>query len=202
MLERTTVDGFSAASGIPGRSVAKDVVELLLARGIGRVEGDVLYFSGRDRVEAAMLAIGAGCDPEQVSACLAWKDFEGLASHALASLGYRIRTNVRFTQPRMEIDVVGIDAGFVIALDCKHWKRTNLSAVSAHCIKQAARVQELVRRETGITQAVPAVLTLHTERVLSARGVPVVPVSRLGSFLADVRNFLPELRVVTRQVPA
>jgi hypothetical protein len=102
----------------------------------------------------------------------------------------------------MEIDVVGVDAGFAVALDCKHWKRGNLSTVSAYCAKRAARVKELVRREPGISQAVPAVLTLHAERVMSAGGVPVVPVSRLGSFLADVRAFLPELCLVTRQGPA
>jgi hypothetical protein len=149
-----------------------------------------------------MLAIGSGCDPEQVSSSLSWKDFEGLASHALASLGYRTRTNVRFPKPRMEIDVVGVDGGFAVALDCKHWRRNNPSALSAHCARQAARVRELVRRELGISQAVPAVLTLHSERVVSAGGVPIVPVSRLGSFLADVKGFLPELCVVTKQEPA
>lgn len=202
MAERTTVDEFSDVSGIPSRSVANGVVEFFLARGVGATDGASLCFSGRDRVEAAMLAIEAGCDPERVSSSLTWKDFEGLASHVLASLGYRTRSNVRFTRPRMEIDVVGVDAGFAVAFDCKHWKKNNLSAVSAYCVKQAARVQELVKRESGIVQAVPAVLTLHAERVISAEGVPVVPVARLGSFLADVRSFLPELCVVTRQATA
>ena len=202
MAEQSTFDEFCAASGIAGRSVAKGVAEFLLARGIGRADGSTLCFSGRDRVEAAMLAIGAGCDPEQVSQNLSWKDFEGLASQVLSSLGYRTRTNVRFTKPRMEIDVVGVDGGFAVALDCKHWKRENLSAISAYCAKQAARVQELVRREPDIIQAVPVVLTLHAERLVSVGAVPVVPVSRLGSFLADVQRFLPEVCVVTRQGPA
>ncbi len=202
MADMTTVDEFSAASGILGGSVARSVIEFMLARDIGRADGTTLHFSGRDRVEAAMLAIGSGCDPEQVSSSLSWKDFEGLASHALASLGYRTQTNVRFTRPRMEIDVVGVDGGFAVAIDCKHWKRNNPPALSAHCAKQAARVEELVRRESGIHQAVPVVLTLHAERVASAGDVPIVPVARLGSFLADVKGFLPELCVVTRQGPA
>jgi len=202
MAEQVTVDEFCSASGIAARSVAKGVTEFLLARGIGRVDGATLCFSCSDRVKAAMLAIGAGCDPEHVSQTLSWKDFEGLASQVLSSLGYRTYTNVRFTKPRMEIDVVGVDGGFAVALDCKHWKKGNLSAISAYCAKQAARAQELVRRENTITQAVPAVLTLHAERAMSAGGVPVIPVSRLGSFLADVRRFLPEVNVVTRQGPA
>lgn len=199
MAEQTTLDEFCLASGILGRSVANSVLESLLARRIGSINGTTLYFSGRDRAEAVMLAIGSGCDPEQVSTSLSWKDFESLASHMLASLGYRTRTNVRFTRPRMEIDVIGIDNGFAVALDCKHWKKSSLSAVSAYCSKQSARVHELVRRESNIDQAVPALLTLHAERVKSDGGVPVVPISMLGSFLADLRDFLPELRVITRQ---
>lgn len=199
IAEYITIDEFCATSGIPGRSVAKDVVEFLLARGIGRADGATLHFSGRDRVEAAILAIGSGCDPEQVSSNLSWKDFEDLASQVLTSLGYRTRTNVRFTKPRMEIDVVGVDGGFAIAFDCKHWKRGNFSAISTHCIRQTARVQELVRRELGIVVAVPAMLMLHSERAMFVQGVPLVPVSRLYSFLADVKGFLPKLSVVTRQ---
>lgn len=202
MAERTTFDGFCATSGIPGRSVARSVLEFLAERGIGGADGPALCFSGRDRVETAMLAMGAGSDPELVSQSLSWKDFEGLASHALSSLGYSVRANVRFTKPRMEIDVVGVDGGFAVALDCKHWKRNNLSAISASCAKQVARAQELVRREARIRRAVPAMLTLHAERVASVKGVPIVPVSRLGSFLADVQNFLPQVYVVTAQGPA
>jgi hypothetical protein len=202
MAEQVTLEEFCQASGISSKSVARGVTEFLAAKGIGRSDGSKLFFSGQDRVQAAMLAINAGCDPEQISQSLSWKDFEGLASQALSSLGYRTRTNVRFTKPRMEIDVVGVDGAFAVAIDCKHWKRANMSAVAAYCAKQAARAQELVRREPQIRQAVPAVLTLHAERVMSAKGVPIVPVSRLGSFLADVQNFLPHLCVVTAQGPA
>ncbi len=199
MAAQITFDKFYAESGISSKPVAKDVVEYLLARGIGRVSNTTLYFSGLDRAETAVLAICSGCDPENVSSCLSWKDFEVLASHVLTSLGYRTRVNVRFTKPRMEIDVVGVDGNFAIALDCKHWKKNNLSAITVHCDKQVKRVHELIRREPEVIHAVPAVLTLHTERTMFAHGVPVVPVSKLGSFLADVRNFLPEICVVMKR---
>jgi hypothetical protein len=202
MAEQTTFDGFCTASGMPGRSVAKSVLEFLAEKGIGSADGSTLCFSGHDRVEAAILAMGAGSDPELVSQSLSWKDFEGLASHVLSSLGYRVRTNVRFTKPRMEIDVVGVDGGFAVVLDCKHWKRNNLSAISASCAKQAARAQELVRREPQIRKAVPALLTLHAERVMSVKDVPIVPVSRLDSFLVELQDFLPQVYVVTSQGPA
>ena len=202
MSTQSSIGEFCAASGIVGRSVGKGLIEFLLARGIGMADGEILCFSGRDRVETAMLAIGAGCDPERVSQHLSWKDFEELASLALLSLGYRTRTNVRFTKPRMEIDVVGLDGDFAIALDCKHWRRDNVTAISAYCRKQIARVQELVRREPTILRAVPALLTLHSGYAVYADGVPVIPVSKLGSFLSDFRAFIPDLYVVTKQVPA
>jgi hypothetical protein len=202
MAAQTTLEEFSVASGISGRSVAMDVAELLLATGIGRSDGAMLYFSGRDRVKTAMLAIHAGCDPEEVSASLTWKDFEDLASQVLVSLGYRTRTNVRFTKPRMEIDVIGVDGNFAVALDCKHWKRSSISMISTCCTRQAARVRELVKREHGLARVVPAVLTLHEGGAASVGRVPVVPVAKFGSFLSDVKSFLPELCVVTRQGPA
>ncbi|WP_415283077.1 restriction endonuclease [Candidatus Nitrososphaera sp. FF02] len=138
-------------------------------------------------------------DPERVSQQLSWKDFEQLAAGILSSLGYRTRTNVRFTKPRMELDVVGVSAGLAIAVDCKHWSRASL--LSQFCTKQAARAQELVRRDSSIREAVPAILTLHAARVRFAAGVPVVPVAQFRSFVIDVRGFMEEIRVV-RQGPA
>jgi hypothetical protein len=190
--DTTTVEEFHAASGIASRSVARRVVDFLLDRDIGSVKKEgLLQFSGRDRLGVAAIALQAGCDLEQVSQHLSWKDFEGLASEVLSSLGYATRTNVRFTKPRMEIDVVGVDdCGFALCIDCKHWKRSNLSSISGFCVKQAARTQELLKRDGSISEAVPAVMTLHAERVKFVAGMPVIPVLQLRSFAMDVKGFL------------
>lgn len=195
-----TLDEFHAASGIASRSVAKGVLEFVLAQEIGSARKGIVEFSGRDRLELAAIALGAGCDMEQVSQYLSWKDFESLASEVLSSLGYSTRTNVRFTKPRMEIDVVGVDSGFALAIDCKHWKRSNLSSVSAFCAKQAARTQELLNRDPSISRAVPAVMTLHAERVRSAAGIPIIPVLQLRSFVMDVKGFLDQVLVIEREL--
>jgi hypothetical protein len=99
----------------------------------------------------------------------------------------------------MELDVVGTSAGLAIAVDCKHWSRA--PSLSQFCTKQAARAQELVRRDSSIREAVPAILTLHAASVRFVAGVPVVPVAQFRSFVIDVRGFLEEIRVV-RQGPA
>jgi hypothetical protein len=195
MAVATSPGQFQADSGIASASVAKRVIEFLSLNGIGSRSGDKMSFSGADRLNAAMLALRMGCDVEQVSAHLSWKDFEQLASEALTSFGYRTRTNVRFTKPRMEIDVVGVSSGFAIAVDCKHWRRGNMSSISSYAKKQAARTERLARQEK-IVQAVPVILTLHAESVKFVGGIPVVPVSQFGSFVRDVEGFLPEIYVI------
>jgi hypothetical protein len=199
MSQDTTLDKFCQDAGIASRSVARRLAEDLLSRGIGRGSASAMSFSPRDRLAAAALALEAGCDPEHVSQHLTWKDFEQLAAGVLASLGYCTKTNVRFTKPRMELDVVGTNStGLALAVDCKHWKRSNLSSISQHCARQARRVEELLRRESEISVAVP-VMTLHAASVRLVAGMPVVPVAKFHSFAMDVRWFLDEVLVVTRE---
>ena len=194
----STVEEFHAASGIASRSVARDVLDFVLAQEIGIFRKGQVEFSGRDRLELAAIALQAGCDMEQVSQHLSWKDFEGLASDVMSSIGYSTRTNVRFTKPRMEIDVVGVDAGFALSVDCKHWKRGNLSSISQFCAKQVARTQQLLKKNNSISRAVPAVMTLHAERVRFSAGVPVIPVLKFRSFAVDVKGFLDQMTVIER----
>lgn len=198
MSGSTTLEQFCEQAGIASRSVARDLAETLLSRGIGSGSASAMSFSPKDRLAAAALALELGCDPEQVSKHLSWKDFEQLAASVLSSLGYRTKTNVRFTKPRMELDVVGTSAGLAIAVDCKHWGRSNLSSMAQFCEKQARRAEELVKRDAKIREAVPAMLTLHAERVRLVAGVPVVPVAQFRSFAIDVQGFLEEIRVVRR----
>lgn len=194
-----TMERFQEASGIAAGSVAQAVIDFMASKGIGSVRGRTLSFTWKDRLQMALIALQAGCDAEQVSQRLSWKEFEKLASEALFEQNYRTRTNVRFTKPRMEIDVLGVDGSFAIVIDCKHWRRTSPSALSRFCQKQVARAAELVRRDQSIETAVPAVLTLHAGHVgFMAGGVPVVPVAGLRSFVTDVKGFLHEIRVVTR----
>jgi hypothetical protein len=190
----TTLEKFQELSGIASRAVAKSVINFLADKGVGTVGRNAIKFSGSDRLYASMVAMQMGCDVERVSACLSWKDFEMLASEVLASFGYRTQTNVRMTKPRMEIDVVGVSAGFAIAVDCKHWSRGSASTISGFAEKQAARARRLIK-PGAITRAVPVIMTLHSESVMFSGGVPVVPVHKFRSFVTDVKAFLPEIYV-------
>jgi hypothetical protein len=191
-----SLDSFQKACGITSRSVAKTVLDYLEDHNIGSVSKNLVKFSGADRISAAVLALQMRCDVEQVSRHLSWKDFEKLASELLASFGYSTRTNVWFVKPRMEIDVVGTGSdGFTIAVDCKHWKRSNLSSISKFSQKQVARAERLIKYDKTICQVVPVVLTLHAESLRFVGGVPLVPIHRFRAFIMEVKGFLPEIYV-------
>jgi hypothetical protein len=193
-----TLESFQQACAISSKSVAKSVLDYLEVHNIGCVSKTTVKFSGSDRIHAAMLALQMRVDIEQVSTYLSWKDFENLASEVLRSFGYHTRTNVRFAKPRMEIDVVGTSVGgFAIAVDCKHWKRSNLSSISNFSHKQAARAERLIKHEKTISQVVPVMLTLHTESLRFIDAVPLVPIHKFRSFIMDVKGFLPEMYVAS-----
>jgi hypothetical protein len=168
----------------------------LAANSIGSISKSTIKFSGSDKLYAAVIAVQMSCDIEQISRYLSWKDFEKLASEVLRSFGYHTRTNVRLVKPRMEIDVVGTSTdGFAIAVDCKHWKRSNLSSITNFSQKQAARSERLLKYDKTISQVVPVMLTLHAESVMFVGRVPLVPIHRFRSFIIDVKGFLPEIYV-------
>jgi hypothetical protein len=191
-----TLDGFQAASGISSRSVARSVLHFLAANKVGSISKSTIKFSGSDRLHTAVLALQMSHDIEHISRYLSWKDFEKLACEVLRSFGYRTRTNVILVKPRMEIDVVGTSTGgFTIAVDCKHWKRSNLSSLSNFSQKQAARAEQLLKHDRTISRVVPVMLTLYAESVRFAGRVPLVPIHMFRSFVMDVKGFLPEIYV-------
>ena len=193
-----TLEDFQQACGITSGLVASNVLDYLQANNIGYVSRNTITFSASDKIYAALLALHTGGDIEQVSTYLSWRDFEKLASELLASLGYRTKTNVRLSRPRMEVDVIGTGLdGFTLAVDCKHWKRNNLSSMSIFCGKQVARAKRLMEHDKSISQVVPVVLTLHAESVRFVHGVPLVPILKFRSFLIDVKGYLPKLYVVS-----
>ena len=193
-----SLDNLQQACAISSKSVAKSVLDYLQVNNIGYVSKKTVKFSGYDRIHVAALALQMRGDIEQVSTYLSWKDFEKLASEVLRSFGYRTSINVRFAKPRMEIDVVGTSSdGFTIAVDCKHWKRSNLSSISNFSQKQAVRAEWLIKYQKTISQVVPVMLTLHAESISFINRVPLVPIHKFRSFIMDVKGFLPEMYVVS-----
>ena len=193
----TTFDQFCSRSGIVSMTVAKDVLRFLNIHGIGSGNANAIIFSQQDRLKTAIIALNMGSDIESVSKKLSWKDFESLASEVLHLLGYVTETNVRFTKPRTEIDVIGVHSKFAIVADCKHWKRTSISVMTRYARKQVQRTARLLNiKKNKIASAVPIILTLHSESVQFIDKTPIVPISKFNSFVHDVQNYLPEIHVI------
>jgi hypothetical protein len=183
-------------SGIISKTVAKNVLEFLAISGIGSNLPTGIKFSESDRLKAALMFLKMGCDEENISKMLNWKDFELLSSELLRTVGYVTKTNIYFTKPRMEIDVIGIKSGFAIIADCKHWKYNSISSTSRCARKQAQRTEFLLRRVNDISSAVPIILTLHDVNINFIEGIPIVPISKFKSFINDVHCYFDEILVI------
>ena len=178
--------------------MARSVVDFFAAAGIGRHSSPGICFSRADRMKAAMTCMQRGCDVQELSDRISWKDFEQLASESLKSFGYQTRTNVRFVKPKMEIDVVGIMSQPALAIDCKHWRHSNRSSILVSSKKQAARAARLVERKSSVRKVIPIILTLNSESVKFIDKIPIVPIVQFRSFLQDMHAYLPEIYVISR----
>ncbi|MFL6337904.1 MAG: hypothetical protein ACJ718_02150 [Nitrososphaeraceae archaeon] len=197
MSPNTNVNEFIVNSMIFNKSVAKNVLHYLSLKGIGSISRDVITFSRSDRLKTAIIALQIGCDIERVSKAVTWKDFEALTLEMLHTFGYATEMNLRFTKPRCEIDVIGIDSARALVIDCKHWKRSNISLISTYVKKQLIRTELfLERRRKSITFAIPIVLTLHSEKVHFINKVPIIPINEFASFLRDFEWNYQEIHVM------
>ncbi len=174
---------------------AKQILNVLVANSIGKIDGDFIQFTAGDKLKAALYALIEGVPIEEVSTRLNWKDFEGLVAEILESKGFRIIRNLILTQPRMEIDVIGENHGVVLLIDCKHWKRQSSSSLNNSVKKQIGRVKHYVAKTQGVV-GVPAIVTLYQEQLSFIDKVPIVPISQFSSFVDEFYGNLDALNTI------
>lgn len=143
-----------------------------------------------------------GVPLEEATKNLDWKDFEGVVSDAFDANGFRTLRNLRFSheKKRYEIDVVALERPRLVAVDCKHWglragKSSALRAASLAQLRRAVNLGKKAQEIPGMDIAawgeatvVPCIVTLYEERVVENGGVLVVPLSRLNSFVEELRS--------------
>ena len=176
---------------------AKELLQIFIHNGIGRLDENIVEFHDSDRISASVFAIRNGANIEDVSEFLSWQNFEELVSHILDENGFQVQKNLILTKPRMEIDVVGIKLGISILIDCKHWKRMTQSALNHIVNKQVERVKSYVEK-TESTSAVPVIVTLHQEKVDFVNQVPIVPIMELSSFLDEFYGNLDKMKTIEK----
>ncbi|HXV66934.1 MAG TPA: restriction endonuclease, partial [Nitrosopumilaceae archaeon] len=174
---------------------AKEILNILVANKIGSFEGEIVNFNQEDKLKAALFAIRQGAPIDDVSIYLNWKDFEGLVAEILESKNFEIKKNLVLTNPRMEIDVVGINHGIAVLIDCKHWKKMSVSSLGVIVKKQVKRVKHFVAK-TQEAMAVPVIVTLYQEEISFIDNVPIVPILQLSSFLDEFYGNLDDLKTI------
>ena len=176
---------------------AKELLQIFVQNGIGRLDESSFEFQDSDRISASVFAIRNGAAIEDVSEFLSWQNFEQLVSHILEENGFDVQKNLILTKPRMEIDVVGIKLGISILIDCKHWKTMTQSALNDIVNKQVERGKRYVEK-TESTSAIPVIVTLHQEKVDFVNQVPIVPIMELSSFLDEFYGNLDKVKTIEK----
>lgn len=174
---------------------AKEILNVLVANKIGSFEGEIINFNQGDKLKAALFAIEQGAPIEEISTHLNWRDFEGIVAEILQSKDFSIIKNLVLKKPRMEIDVIGVNHGIALLIDCKHWKRLSQSALREIVRKQVERVKHYVAKTKGTT-AVPAIVTLYQEELSFIDKVPIIPILQFSSFVDEFYGNLDELKTI------
>jgi len=175
---------------------AKKVFESFAKNGIEVLDGDVINFKAADKLKAAIFVLKKGASINEVAKYLNWKDFEGLVFEILRSKGFSVIKNLTMKKPRMEIDVIGINLGVAILIDCKHWKRQSPSSLKNAVKKQISRVKHYVSKTQGAV-GIPAIVTLYEEKLQFIDNVPIVPINQFTSFVDEFYGNLEKLKTIT-----
>lgn len=161
----------------------------------------------KTRIMLTQRALGIGAVMEDVIELLTWKDFESFVAYILSENGFRcvesFRRRGNETVKGMEIDVVGVRGGTIIAADAKMWGVRNYKSSA---LKTAAENQkERTKRLTGLMDKlgeklgglargtyslIPIIVTWLVEEVQLHDGVPIVPVFKLNSFIINFDAYL------------
>lgn len=189
-----TAKDYSAVTGI-GIKESETILDSLLESGIGHTVGDTYSFERGDRLKVAMMMLEHGVPLDEVAEKIDWRDFEGLVSEMFASKDFAVVKNFRFKKPVMEIDVIGTKMGIAILVDCKHWKYTARSSMLEMVRQQIARVRRYVQETKGAIAA-PAIVTLYQHETELVDNVPVIPVSKFGSFLDEFYGNIDKMKTI------
>jgi hypothetical protein len=189
MSDEVNLNDFRLKTGIESVAIFKQLLNFLDKNRIGicldKNGKQMLIFSKMDRIRASLLSLQLGCDIQECSKLLSWKDFEYFTSELLSLFEYQTKVNIILSKPRAQLDVIGIKNDFAITIDCKHWKYSNKTTLTIYAEKQIRRTMLWLEREKKITQALPMIITLDNATFKFINGVPVVPILTLKSFLKE-----------------
>ena len=189
-----SVQDFSAVTKMDS-SDSKIILDEFVKNDIGTKQDNSYYFEDGDKLKIAVALLEKGFPIDEISVALDWRNFEGLTAEILSEKNFAVIKNMMLTKPRMEIDVVGIRLGIAILIDCKHWKRSSTSALSAVVKKQIARTKHYVEKTPGAL-AVPVIVTLYQDKIDFIENVPIVPIFQFASFIDEFYGNIDQMKTI------
>jgi hypothetical protein len=193
------IDKFQELCEITSRTTTKDLLNYLIKLGIGKISKDSVSFSENDKLSTFLLVMNKGCDPEHVSKKLRWNDFELFTSLLLKSAGYTHERNVVFTNPRIQIDLIGFYHKIALLIDCKHWIKIYDFNVARFSLSQIRRAEIFLDKRKDVEAVIPVIVTLHEYKFNFFDMIPIVPISRFKHFLQNFPFYLGKLYLIQRQ---
>jgi hypothetical protein len=165
---------------------------------IGKFDGNVSEFVEGDKLRATIFALKKGALVDEAAKHLNWRDFEALTAHILEMKDFATMKNLILTEPRNEIDVVGVKFGIAMLIDCKHWKKHSQSALEEAVRKQIERTKHYVAKTKGAIAA-PVIVTLYQDKVSFINSVPIVPIFQFASFVDEFYGNLEDVEVIRKE---
>ncbi len=160
----------------------------------GRVE-----VSQEDRLRLAIHAARAGMIRE-IANSLDWQEFEMFVERCLLAAAYEADRDVRVKDSGKlwQIDVVGQRPGIALCLDCKHWRSPSYPSkfvrfTEHQCAATRAFLSTTASQEAGSLLGLPILVTLLDPRERIQKGVVLVSIDQLPSFLTEMPSHLAEL---------
>jgi hypothetical protein len=174
--------------------------------GIAYHERSSIVITRTQRIDLAKKAIQLGANIAEIVELLTWKDFEGFVASVLIENSYdcveSYRRRGNSLIQGMEIDVIGVRGGTIIAIDAKMWgiRNNKASALKRAAEKQKDRTKKLSEDLDSLSRKIgkmtsreynifPAIVTWLVEEVELHEGVPVVPIFKLNSFILDFDQY-------------
>lgn len=158
------------------------------------VSGGLAMLPPAKKVELAIIAVKGGVSLTEVCRALSASDFEAFVEEAFKANGYATKRNVRLKKPRVEIDVLAESENLLVGVDCKRWNRPLYPGVAAKLLEKQLERLRAYKRTTGCAKvAVPLIVTLLERSWWQVDRKPVIPVSKLNSFILILPSLVDEL---------
>ena len=196
MPNNLTLERFQQLCEITSKATTEELVNYLINLGIGEFSDNSVAFSEKDKLDTILLAIKQGCDPERLSKKIRWNDFELFTSLLIESAGYSYERNVVFTNPRIQIDVIGFYRKIALLIDCKHWMKIYGFNISKFSSNQIRRAEVFLDKRKEVESAIPIIVTLYEYDYSFFDKIPIVPISRFNEFLQNFPSYLDRLHFI------